>query len=193
MSAERSISGNTRRQLISAIKQLMSTQSFRSIRVNDICDLCHINRKSFYYHYKDKFDLVNNVFYTEFILPACQKHYVSDWDLLSDMSRYMYGCKAFYRNALLIRGQNSFYDYFTATLESICAALAASSPGCTRNSAKFLSRMLASAFEYWLNEKDPLSPESFIATIRPLLLTSGNSLSAVAGYGSDFAALTPNA
>ena len=48
MSAERSISGNTRRQLISAIKQLMSTQSFRSIRVNDICDLCHINRKSFY-------------------------------------------------------------------------------------------------------------------------------------------------
>ena len=145
MSAERSISGNTRRQLISAIKQLMSTQSFRSIRVNDICDLCHINRKSFYYHYKDKFDLVNNVFYTEFILPASQKHYVSDWDLLSDMSRYMYGCKAFYRNALLIRGQNSFYDYFTATLESICAALAASSPGCTRNSAKFLSRMLASA------------------------------------------------
>lgn len=108
MSAERSISGNTRRQLISAIKQLMSTQSFRSIRVNDICDLCHINRKSFYYHYKDKFDLVNNVFYTEFILPASQKHYVSDWDLLSDMSRYMYGCKAFYRNALLIRGQNSF-------------------------------------------------------------------------------------
>ena len=172
MSAERSISGNTRRQLISAIKQLMSTQSFRSIRVNDICDLCHINRKSFYYHYKDKFDLVNNVFYTEFILPASQKHYVSDWDLLSD---------------------NSFYDYFTATLESICAALAASSPGCTRNSAKFLSRMLASAFEYWLNEKDPLSPESFIATIRPLLLTSGNGLSAVAGYGSDFAALTPNA
>ena len=109
------------------------------------------------------------------------------------MSRYMYGCKAFYRNALLIRGQNSFYDYFTATLENICAALAASSPGCTRNSAKFLSRMLASAFEYWLNEKDPLSPESFIATIRPLLLTSGNGLSAVAGYGSDFAALTPNA
>ena len=44
-----------------------------------------------------------------------------------------------------------------------------------------------------LNEKDPLSPESFIATIRPLLLTSGNGLSAVAGYGSDFAALTPNA
>ena len=73
MSAERSISGNTRRQLISAIKQLMSTQSFRSIRVNDICDLCHINRKSFYYHYKDKFDLVNNVFYTEFILPFTNK------------------------------------------------------------------------------------------------------------------------
>ena len=53
--------------------------------------------------------------------------------------------------------------------------------------------MLASAFEYWLNEKDPLSPESFIATIRPLLLASGSGLSAVAGYGSDFAALTPNA
>ena len=49
----------TKRTLASALKELMESTPFTKITVSDICAKCNMNRKSFYYHFKDKFDLVN--------------------------------------------------------------------------------------------------------------------------------------
>ena len=49
----------TKQALSTALKELMEEQSFEKISVSDICDRCHMNRKSFYYHFKDKYDLAN--------------------------------------------------------------------------------------------------------------------------------------
>ena len=51
----------TKRTLASALKELMESTPFTKITVSDICAKCNMNRKSFYYHFKDKFDLVNFV------------------------------------------------------------------------------------------------------------------------------------
>ena len=48
----------TKNALASAMKSLMERKSFSKISVGDICELCQMNRKSFYYHFKDKYDLV---------------------------------------------------------------------------------------------------------------------------------------
>ena len=45
----------------------INEQSFEKISVSDICERCGMNRKSFYYHFKDKYDLVNWIFDTEFV------------------------------------------------------------------------------------------------------------------------------
>lgn len=47
----------TKRALSAAFKELLQTEAFEKISVADICDKCHMNRKSFYYHFKDKYDL----------------------------------------------------------------------------------------------------------------------------------------
>ena len=52
----------TKRALASALKELMESTPFSKITVSDICAKCNMNRKSFYYHFKDKFDLVNWIF-----------------------------------------------------------------------------------------------------------------------------------
>ena len=57
----------TKRTLASALKELMESTPFTKITVSDICAKCNMNRKSFYYHFKDKFDLVNWIFDVEYL------------------------------------------------------------------------------------------------------------------------------
>lgn len=57
----------TKRALATSLKELMMEQPFEKINVAQICERCNMNRKSFYYHFKDKYDLVNWIFDTEFI------------------------------------------------------------------------------------------------------------------------------
>ena len=44
----------TKRSLASALKELMEEMPFAKITVADICEKCGMNRKSFYYHFRDK-------------------------------------------------------------------------------------------------------------------------------------------
>lgn len=57
----------TKRALATSLKELMAEQPFDKINVAQICERCNMNRKSFYYHFKDKYDLVNWIFDTEFL------------------------------------------------------------------------------------------------------------------------------
>ena len=52
----------TRQAIVSGFLQILRTKSFDKITVKDICELCEINRNTFYYHFKDIPDVV------EFIL-----------------------------------------------------------------------------------------------------------------------------
>ena len=52
----------TKRALAEGLKQLMERRPFAKISVGDICESCNMNRKSFYYHFRDKYDLVNWIF-----------------------------------------------------------------------------------------------------------------------------------
>ena len=54
----------TKRALASALKELMNEKPFARISVSDICTKCEMNRKSFYYHFKDKYNLVNWIYNT---------------------------------------------------------------------------------------------------------------------------------
>lgn len=57
----------TKLALSNALKELPTEQPFEKISISDICDRCRMNRKSFYYHFRDKYDLVNWIFDTEFM------------------------------------------------------------------------------------------------------------------------------
>ena len=48
----------TKRALAQAMKGLMAKQPFSKISVGDICEACGMNRKSFYYHFRDISDVV---------------------------------------------------------------------------------------------------------------------------------------
>lgn len=112
-------SNQTKKALAASMKKLMRQKPFEKISVSDICSDCGINRKSFYYHFRDKYDLVNWIFYVGFIGEMDITSYDSGWDWLEDICDYFYRERVFYRAALKIEGQNSFRDYLTETVTPI--------------------------------------------------------------------------
>lgn len=113
----------TKLALADSIKQLMAEKPFAKISVGEICDRCSMNRKSFYYHFKDKYDLVNWIFDVEFLSFIQLGSYATGWAILTDVCRYFYSERVFYKNALSVDGQNSFKDHLRESLEPLIAAM----------------------------------------------------------------------
>lgn len=57
----------------------MRKKDLQKISVADIVENCGINRQTFYYHFKDKYDLVNWIYYNEVVAAVTQNRIQEDW------------------------------------------------------------------------------------------------------------------
>ncbi len=53
---------NTKRQIKDALMRLLEESSFDGISVQDLSDECGISRNTFYYHYHDKYEVLEDMF-----------------------------------------------------------------------------------------------------------------------------------
>ncbi len=163
-------SNRTKKALAQALKQLMQEKAFEKISVSDICEKCDMNRKSFYYHFKDKYDLVNWIFDTEFIAVT------KDVPLLEDTEKwgmaiceYFYENRAFYRKALRITGQNSLSDHFREMLSSILSKRFEDMLGVKITNdfqINFFTDAVVLAFQRWMTEETSMTSEEFIMNLK---------------------------
>ena len=96
-------SNQTKKALAAAMKDLMQQRPFAKINVGDICEACGLGRKSFYYHFRDKYDLVNWIFQTEFIAVAQAGAEEDSWGMLRELCRYFYANRDMYKRQVMIR------------------------------------------------------------------------------------------
>jgi probable dihydroxyacetone kinase regulator len=108
----------TKSALSAAMKELMAKYPMEKIKINDIVERCNMNRQSFYYHFKDKYDLVNWIFYTEFFAKI-RNSLTLGWDLIEKICEFFYENRTFYSNALSVKGQNSFSEYFIEVMQPL--------------------------------------------------------------------------
>lgn len=159
----------TKHALASTLKQLMLEKPFDKISVSDICDGCGMNRKSFYYHFKDKYDLVEWIFRTDIVETMNFAGYDKGWDLLLDLCGKFYEERDFYRAAFKIEGQNGFKDYVLHTLEPIAKYfMQGNAYGVEADefALTFFGDAFLTAVMRWLREGMVLEPESFVNKIR---------------------------
>ena len=109
----------TKRALSAALKELMNEQPFVKISVGDICERCEMNRKSFYYHFHDKYELVNWMFRHE-LQDALEANPQQDALLL--LCTCLYNDVGFYRAALQQTDQNPLCLCIDEELRPILAA-----------------------------------------------------------------------
>ncbi|NLH01129.1 MAG: TetR family transcriptional regulator [Clostridiales bacterium] len=112
----------TKKALASTMKELMMNTPFSKISVSDICELCGMHRKSFYYHFKDKYDLVNWIFYHDFIEITIKNQPPTFSELYRRLCTYFYENRTFYKNALSVTGQNSFGEYYQELFQATVKA-----------------------------------------------------------------------
>ena len=70
------MSQTTKRALEASLKKLLLEKPLNKITINDITEDCGVNRMTFYYHFKDIYDLV-------------------DWILMEDAAKTMEGRQSF--------------------------------------------------------------------------------------------------
>lgn len=166
----------TKQALVASLRELMKEVQFEKINVAQICESCGMNRKSFYYHFKDKYDLVNWIFDTDFIAFATSdavKNMEDDrWTFIEMACKYFYQDRDFYRKALQIRGQNSFSEHFREyifpVLKSRLVCLVGDD-GADDFTVGFFADAVLCAMERWLKDKECMPPEQFAAKIRGLV------------------------
>ncbi len=159
----------TKKALAASLKELMNELPFSKINIGDICEKCEMNRKSFYYHFKDKYDLVNWIYQTEFISVASEREYDDVWAFIYDICTYLYKNKPFYCKAMQIEGQNSFFDYFREVLLVFMAEYI-NTVFSGNDNVLFYANFWADAFtlsiKRWMLEKEILQPQEFIEMLK---------------------------
>lgn len=173
----------TKLALSRALKELLKEQSFEKISVSDICDRCHMNRKSFYYHFRDKFDLANWIFDTEFVELIRKKEldimknmdsFDERWKVLEVICVYFYENRTFFRRILMVEGQNSFSAHFRGFLHPLMHMRMVSIFGeddIPQMVYDFLVDGIVCAIERWLLEKECVPVDAFITNLKKLLQT----------------------
>lgn len=163
-------SGITKRALAEALKKQMNDEPFEKISISDICDRCDMNRKSFYYHFNDKFELVNWIFDTEFQAASVNQ---CGFNYLSLLCRYLYENRVFYRKAMRIQGQNAFSSHFHETLRPVMEKMVSPDESvcpekceAVRFSTLFLTDGLVCALQRWLLSGDLTDADAFLALLR---------------------------
>ena len=155
----------TKLALEESLKHLLLKKPLDKITINDLTTDCGISRMTFYYHFKDKYDLINWIFYTEFVSNIHLEEYKDALQLLEDICDYLYQERDFYRVALKMEGQNSFQEYFSEVMDPYLKYLADQIMGAGKEEAFFL-RFFGDAFLMaiirWIMDENIMQPREFV-------------------------------
>lgn len=158
-----------------ALKELMRKNSFMKISVTDICKVCGVSRKSFYYHFQDKYDLVEWIFYYECGHPLEQEAISDFWTFYQALATYIYENRKFYVGLFEISGPHSFRDiltqYMTKQFSKYIRNYFEDHPEYSSEEKRedcldFLSATFIASVENWITNHPHLSPKQFIEVIK---------------------------
>ena len=143
----------------------MKTTPVDNITVTQLTELCGVTRQTFYRNFIDKYDLINWIFYTEFVSNIHLEEYKDALQLLEDICDYLYQERDFYRVALKMEGQNSFQEYFSEVMDPYLKYLADQIMGAGKEEAFFL-RFFGDAFLMaiirWVMDENIMQPREFV-------------------------------
>jgi probable dihydroxyacetone kinase regulator len=107
----------TKKALAASLKRLMKDAPLARISVKDIVEDCGLNRQTFYYHFRDKYGLVNWIYRTEAMEGIADARDYAHWtEGIARVFSYLLENRDFYVKALGASGPGEFDRYlFEAT------------------------------------------------------------------------------
>lgn len=109
----------TKKELAESLKRLASGRLFEHVTVGDIVKECGVNRQTFYYHFSDKYELLDWIYYNETFVPLTADISFGNWDeKLYELLQIMRANKAFYMNTIKC-SDNFFEEYLLKMLATL--------------------------------------------------------------------------
>ena len=167
----------TKKVLAEGFKELMAKKPFEKITISDITDICGLNRQTFYYHFRDKYDLLNWVFYNEAITPFIDNLTFDNWSKkLLDMLSIIAKDSRFYTNAMRTSYSYEFKEYmhrvstnvFVEVIEGI-AGKGVMAEDDKLFIAEFFSYGLIGTVVNWVTDGMKKPPENIVSHIENLV------------------------
>lgn len=169
----------TKRAIASALKELCRTKSFARISIADITGLCGLNRQTFYYHFQDKFELLNWIYYNDVFLLAADGVTFDNWDkkLLLILQK-MVEEKQFYSNTIKCEEQvfTKYLYQITSLLFYEAAELLDTKKELSEDSKKFFAGFnafgICGVVIAWAKDGMKTPPEKISANLKNLVANS---------------------
>ncbi len=172
----------TKNAIAAGFRTLMEKKSFEKITISDITDECGLNRQTFYYHFKDKYDLLNWIFYNEIITPLAKEYTIDKWsEALLHILYILKNNSKFYTNALNTSYSNEFRQYLFNATSNLFSGIIDSvmneepiSDDEKRFIAEFMSYGVSGSIINWILTGMKASPENIVLRIKKILNDSKN-------------------
>lgn len=171
----------TKALLLQGLIQLMSEKDIKDISVKELSDLADINRGTFYLHYNDVYDLLNNVeeeLFQEFNeilerdLTAESSRPVTPRPVLLDLFIFLDHNRALAKVLIGPHGDMAFVNRLKELVKEKLRMLMANAEHSVKYFDYFYSFMVSGCIgviECWLNQQSPVSPEEIAGYCSALL------------------------
>lgn len=101
----------TKETFARALKELLKERPLTKISVKDITGQCELSRNAFYYHFKDKYELINWIFYDDMLRNVNSFNDPSKLtESFVNVCQCLYSEREFYFACLQYMGQNSLFE-----------------------------------------------------------------------------------
>lgn len=163
----------TKKALAASLKKLMESRPLSKITVRDIIEDCGVNRKTFYYHFQDIFDLVKWMFEEEAIEVVKQYDLIIDYkDAIRftldyvEKNKHICNCTidAMGRDGLKSFFKKDFINVIGSTVEQLSEGMSVSQE-FKLFLINFYTDALASVLIGWIRDKDHINKEKMVQYI----------------------------
>jgi len=168
----------TKQALADALKTCMLTKALEKVSISEICSCCSLNRKSFYYHFRDKYALVLWIFNQEIGIEI--KEQLDDhatYFLALNLCTYFEEHRLFYTNALADGGPGALRDHLVKELQPLVQRTLAIQPHSLMNLegvSCMVSDFCISALNQWLRRMPPISAVQFLDELTSVVIMLTN-------------------
>ncbi|MBQ9737192.1 MAG: TetR/AcrR family transcriptional regulator C-terminal domain-containing protein [Clostridia bacterium] len=169
-------SGITKKALAMAFLRLTEREHISQITIGEICEICEMNRKSFYYHFRDKYDLIIWIYDNELESYNKDSGNKNVWDLFENICYVLDGKRKFYRKAFELSEGNSLKNHigelFSHVIREDLIKKAGNFEGM-EDYIEFIKDSLVTSIEKWLNKREYLKPEVYTEFIKKCFYEAG--------------------
>lgn len=167
----------TKKAIAAALKELVAATPLAKVTVADIVAHCGLQRQTFYYHFKDKYELVNWIYQSEAMAGISDCKDYRNWtEGIRRVFTHLAANRLFYIDALNTPGHSTFDQYlFAVTKDLILSVLREVAEGMKVKAADqgFIADFYAFAFTglavRWIKTGMKESPEDLTERIRDIV------------------------